>query len=102
MTLLQTYVQLHNLGVEAGDFHDLLALFSDEAVLEFRGIPLGPFRGRPAIARAFAERPPDDQLVLLDGEGSYAWLREPGRRAGRIRLDGSDMIVRLVIIREGA
>jgi hypothetical protein len=40
--------------------------FSDDAVLEFVGPPVGPFKGKAAIASAYATSPPDDG-IQLDG-----------------------------------
>ena len=58
--------------------------------MEFRGVPVGPFHGRDAIAEAYRGQPPDDELRLLehrerDGrtEARYAWLRRAGCRRGR-------------------
>ena len=61
--------------------------------------------GRDAIAQAYREQPPDDELDVLDirREGDtliagYAWRRRPDVRAGELRLtvDG-DLISRLVV-----
>jgi hypothetical protein len=69
------------------------------------GVPVGPFVGKDAIAEAYRERPPDDELDVLDvrqdGDtvvAGYAWRREPDVRAGELRLTvGSGRIVRLVV-----
>jgi hypothetical protein len=83
----------------------MLELFSDDAVLEFRGVPVGPFRGRDAIAEAYAVQPPDDQIEVLEIEeddaeirARYSWLRDAGRAAGDMFLtrDG-DLITKLVV-----
>ena len=68
----------------------MLERFSDDAELEFVGVPVGPFHGRDAIAEAYRTQPPDDELVVLEdrGEGTarYAWAKEPDRAAGDLRL----------------
>lgn len=56
----------------------------------FTGIPVGPFRGRDAIRRAYTEQPPDDEVVLLRRLGGHAakhaWAREPSHAAGELYL----------------
>ena len=76
----------------------MVAAFSEDAELVFEGIPVGPFSGREAIAESYAAEPPDDEIVLLDGDGTYAWAREPDVPAGRMFLTERDgEIARLVI-----
>jgi hypothetical protein len=104
--LLTDHVDRFNQGVRTGDFTPMLEHFSSEAELVFEGVPAGPFRGKEAIAAAYREQPPDDELDVLDAretEGGvivagYAWRREPGRRAGEMRLTVLEgQIERLVV-----
>ena len=90
--VLRHYVERHNRGVVTGDFAPLLEMFHDSARLE--------------LARALAERPPSDQLVLLAVseperdvvEADYAWKGRPRERAGKLRIELRDAsIARLVI-----
>jgi steroid delta-isomerase len=84
----------------------MLDQFADDAELAFEGVPLGPFRGKPAIAQAYADQPPDDEIVILRTRESgddlvvadYAWRADPGARAGSmiLRLKGAE-INRLLI-----
>jgi hypothetical protein len=82
----------------------------DDAELAFEGVPVGPFRGREAIAVAYREQPPDDEIEVLDaaeeGDGvlaRYAWLRDEGRAAGDLRLTrAGDRIARLVVTFDAA
>lgn len=68
--------------------------FADNAELAFEGVPVGPFRGKEAIARAYAEQPPDDEIEILrtreSGENlivvDYAWRTDPKARAGAMIL----------------
>jgi steroid delta-isomerase len=100
-SLLEREVEAFNEGVRTGDWTALTALFTDDAELEFVGIPVGPFRGRAAIAEAYRTQPPDDEIVLLDGGPRYAWSREPERPAGELHLEERDgAIVRLRILYE--
>lgn len=103
--LLAGHVERFNSGVRSGDFGPMLELFTADAVLEFRGVPVGPFHGRDAIAEAYAAQPPDDQIEVLEIEENdaeirarYAWLRDEGRAAGDMFLtrDGN-RITKLVV-----
>jgi steroid delta-isomerase len=105
LSMLEDHVQRFNAGVRSGDFSSMLDNFREDATMAFEGVPVGPFEGRNAIAQAYREQPPDDQLDILDtrreGEtfvAGYAWRRQPDRRAGELRLtvDG-DRISRLVV-----
>ncbi len=76
----------------------MVEAFSEDAELRFEGIPVGPFVGRDAIAEAYRTQPPDDEIVLLDADGTYAWANEPEIPAGQMFLTERDgEIVRLVI-----
>jgi hypothetical protein len=98
-SLLEREVAAFNEGVRTGDWAALVALFTEDAVLEFDGIPVGPFEGRDAIAEAYRSMPPDDEVVLLDGGPRYAWSKEPDRPAGELHLEERDgRIVRLRVV----
>ncbi len=101
MSLLDREVAAFNEGVRSGDWSALVALFTDDAELEFVGIPVGPFHGRKAIAGAYRAQPPDDEIVLLDGGPRYAWSRDPERPAGELHLEERDgAIARLRVLYE--
>ena len=103
--LLHEHVIRFNEGVRTGDWEPMLERFADDAELAFEGVPVGPFRGRDAIAAAYAEQPPDDQLVTLrveESEGDvtalYAWRKEPGTVAGRMVLSPrGGLVARLLV-----
>jgi steroid Delta-isomerase len=100
-SLLEREVAAFNEGVRAGDWTSLVALFAEDGMLEFEGIPVGPFRGRDAIAEAYRAMPPDDEIVLLDGGPRYAWSKEPERPAGELHLEERDGgILRLRVLYE--
>jgi steroid Delta-isomerase len=94
LALLTNHVARFNAGVRSGDFGPMVDGFTDDAELVFEGIPVGPFRGRAAIAAAYELQPPDDEIELLqvdqDSEGrvvaSYAWRKRPGVPAGALVL----------------
>ena len=102
---LYEYVARHNQGVRTGDWEPLEECFADDAVLEFAGVPVGPFAGRSAIIAAYRERPSDDEVRILWVEerrggvdARYSWAAIPEWQAGRllVGLRGS-MIERLVV-----
>lgn len=100
---LAEHAERFNAAVEAGDFGPLVELFADDAVLEFVGVPAGPFVGRDAIAAAYTAQPPDDMLDVLavseDPDGTFvepfAW-RRGGTGTMRVTLDDGQ-IARLVV-----
>jgi len=76
----------------------MIHALSEDAELSFEGIPVGPFVGRDAIGEAYRAQPPDDEIVLLDGDGTYAWAGQPEVPAGQLFLTERDgEIARLVI-----
>jgi steroid Delta-isomerase len=104
MSLLDREVAAFNDGVRTGDWSSFLELFTEDAELEFVGIPVGPYRGRAAIGEAYRTQPPDDEIVVLEDRGDsavYAWSREPERPAGELQLEERDgAIVRLRVLYE--
>jgi hypothetical protein len=103
--LLDEHVERFNAGVRTGDWEPMLEGFGDGAVMEFRGIPVGPFVGKDAIASAYREQPPDDELRILerrssDGriEARYAWLAEPDVAAGEMLLTPEDGLIRRLVV----
>jgi steroid delta-isomerase len=91
--------------MRTGDWEPMLAGFDDDAEMEFRGVPVGPFRGRDAIAEAYRAQPPDDELRVLEqreregrAEARYAWLAEPDVAAGELLLAAEDGLIRRLVI----
>ena len=94
---LQEHVRRFNHGVREGDFGEMLTHLDQEAEMYFAGVPAGPFIGLAAIADAYRENPPDDEIVLLnasaDGEGAagdYAWRSDSTTPAGRLAIRVAD------------
>jgi len=79
-------------------------LYTEDAVLEFVGAPVGPFAGREAIVAAYTERPPDDEVRILSAEDGdpvvahYAWLAEPETDAGTMTLTVRDGLVSRLVV----
>ena len=103
--VLRAHVGRFNDGVRSGDYGDMVRGFTPDAEMLFEGIPVGPFLGRDAIAEAYVQQPPSDEIRLLgvplveadSVESAYAWARE-GRRAGRLIATVDDgLISRLVV-----
>ncbi|MBA2642357.1 MAG: nuclear transport factor 2 family protein [Actinobacteria bacterium] len=103
--LLAEHVSRFNAAIRSSNFETLLELFADDAELAFEGVPAGPFSGRAAIAAAYREHPPDDEIRVLavteDNSrlvADYAWLATPDVRAGEMLIDhGGTCIRRLVV-----
>ena len=102
---LDEHVARVNEGVRTGDFEPMLEGFAADAVMTFEDVPVGPFVGREAIGRAYAEQPPTDEIGILGTPAAergsivadYAWAGE-GTRAGRILLTAADgKIARLTV-----
>jgi steroid delta-isomerase len=103
--LLRKHVERFNAGIRTGEWGPMLEGFADDAELEFRGIPVGPFSGRDAIAAAYREQPPDDELRVLEErerddrfEARYAWLAEPDVAAGEMLLTHEDGLIRKLVV----
>ena len=103
--VLVDHVRRFNEAIRSGVYDQMLDGFSADAEMVFEGVPVGPFAGREAIAEAYAQRPPTDEVRLLGDpcvhgdtvESDYAWAAE-GRRAGRMILTARDgQIARLVV-----
>ena len=103
--LLHAHVESFNTGVRTGDWSSMLERLDEDAEMEFRGIPVGPFEGRAAIEEAYRAQPPDDELRVLeererDGrvEARYAWLAEPDVAAGELRLTPAEGRIRELVV----
>lgn len=104
--MLEEHVVLFNAGVTSGDFAPMLERFTEEAELVFEGVPVGPFTGRDAIAAAYRDQPPEDEIDVLDAVerddgvvvARYAWSRTAPAQAGEMRITrNGDRISRLVV-----
>ena len=73
--LIEQHVRSFNHGVRTGEWEPMLARFAPDAVMEFPGLTL---RGLDEIRAAYAERAPDDEIVLLgiqDDRAAFAWSK---------------------------
>jgi hypothetical protein len=93
-TFVEGYVERFNEGVRTGDFSCLVELYGEDGELVFDGVPIGPFRGREAIAEAYRTQPPDDELRVTSVEERpggldvrFDWLRG-GSGTMRFELEG--------------
>ena len=102
---LDAHIRRFNEAVRSGDFAEMVEGFTADAEMVFEGVPVGPFVGRNAIAEAYVQQPPDDEVRLLgapkvDGdrvETEYAWAAD-GRRAGRLIVTARDGAIACLII----
>ena len=109
MTLLDEHVRRFNEGVRSGDFGALVAGFTEDGELRFEGVAVGPFAGREAIAQAYRDQPPDDEIEVLEADerdgtvvARYAWKQDDGRQAGELYLTPRDgQVARLVVTFSG-
>ena len=87
----------------------MLEQFAEDAELAFEGVEVGPYRGKPAIARAYEERPPDDEIRILRTHQSgddlvvadYAWSADPAARAGTLILRLKDAEIDRLVVTSG-
>src|SRR2546423_15318658 len=108
--LLRAHGVRFNDGVRSGDWAPMLAQFAGDARMTFEGVSVGPFEGRDAIAAAYRDQPPDDEIEILgvverDDEviARYAWAADPDREAGELRLRRAGArIVELVVTFTGS
>jgi steroid Delta-isomerase len=105
VSLLDEHVRRFNAGVRSGDFAPMVEAFAEDAELQFEGVPVGPFIGRDAIAAAYRDQPPDDEVEILGAEdrdgvvvARYAWLRDHGRQAGEMRLTPRDGLIQTLVV----
>jgi drug/metabolite transporter (DMT)-like permease len=103
--MLHDHVERFNAAVRTGDWGPMLDGFDEGAEMEFRGIPVGPFAGKEAIATAYREQPPDDELRILEEreaggrvEARYAWLAEPDVAAGELLLTPENGSIRKLVV----
>jgi steroid Delta-isomerase len=103
--VLGEHVARFNEGVRTGDWGPMLDGFAEDAELEFRGVPVGPFGGKEAIAAAYRAQPPDDELRVLEErdregrvEARYAWLAEPDVAAGEMLLTHEGGLIRKLVV----
>jgi steroid Delta-isomerase len=76
------YVAGFNAAVGSGEWAPWSDRLTEDAVMEFVGVPVGPFVGREAVLAAYREEPPDDTLVVeqvaTDGDVDvvdFVWSR---------------------------
>lgn len=78
------HLEAFNEAVHSGEFGDFAARFSDDAVMSFTGVPVGPFHGRDAIRAGYESMPPDDTMDLIgvDSERDVDTVRFRWSRGG--------------------
>jgi steroid Delta-isomerase len=105
VAVLEMHVRRFNEAVRSSDFSEMLDGFTADAEMVFEGVPVGPFVGRDAIAEAYAEQPPDDEVRLIGAprvagetvESDYSWAAGGGRAGRMIATSREGAIARLVV-----
>lgn len=104
----ERHVALFNECVRAEDFGLLLAEFTPDARVRFENVPgagVLEFRGIQAIAAAYEQQPPDDQIDIaadpFEENGTlvvpFAWRAD--RSLGTMRLEyASGQLARMVVV----
>lgn len=100
----EQHIEVFNAAVISGDWTAFVSRFTDDAVVEFVGPPVGPFVGRAAIAAAYTASPPDDTIApngMPAYEGDelvvpYRWVTTGATGTMRFT-ERDDLITRLVI-----
>jgi ketosteroid isomerase-like protein len=95
---VSAHLERFNDAVRTGDYSPFVESFSDDAVMTFAGVPVGPFRGRPQILQAYQEQPPTSTMsadsVQEIGPGladvAFSW-DEGGSGRMRIGFAGSSV-----------
>jgi steroid delta-isomerase len=88
------HIARFNTAQRSGDWAPFLAGFTEDAVMSFEGVPVGPYHGRDAIAEAYAANPPTDTIsaawVETDGETDLVRVAWAERGTGSMTLRWRD------------
>ena len=103
-SFVDEHVRLFNAAVDSGAWEPLVDRFADDGVLEFVGVPVGPFVGHAAIHEAYVQSPPDDTIMLtgppiadeVEVMVSYRWIATGATGTMRFTQRGG-RIARLVV-----
>lgn len=68
LAMVEAHTALFNSCVRSGDWTPFMDTFTDDARLTVTNLPVAPLWGRPAIAAAYARRPPTGAMTLIDVE----------------------------------
>lgn len=99
------HIAAFNRAVRSGEWEPFVDLFADDATLVFVGPAAGPYQGRPAIAAAYRDRPPDDTMTrtgepTVEGDElvvPYRWDTGGGTGALRFVASPDDRAQRLTV-----
>ena len=87
------YVTNHNKGVRTGDFTSLYKLFADNIKAGFANTSFGPFNGKKSLMEAFSQKPPSQELVIMNVEVNpqganitYSWASDREKTIGSFSL----------------
>ena len=98
----QNHVEAFNSAVRSMSFEQFSQRFTDDAVMRFVGIPMGPFVGRDAISAAYRAQPPDDVMSLLEmtaiDNGVHARFQWSAGGTGTMSITFRDALVAELVI----
>ena len=102
---VESHVAAFGDAVASGRWTAFAERFADDAEMEFVGVPVGPFRGRAAIAAAYGADPPREALELTgpvttegdDAVAPFRWVDSGGTGTMRLRFGTTGEVVRLVV-----
>jgi SnoaL-like protein len=106
--LLHRHVDHYNHGVDTGDWGPMVDSFDENGEMHFEGPEPAQYKGRGAIADAYAKRPPDDHIDIISSEergggivARYRWRNGGSDPAGEMHLvpgrDDPDKVAKLVV-----
>jgi steroid Delta-isomerase len=91
---VRAHVERFNTAQRSGDWAPFVAAFTEDAVMTFAGVPIGPYHGRAAIAEAYETRPPTDTMratsVATDGDTDVVRLAWDAGPAGTLTIRWRD------------
>ncbi|HUC59243.1 MAG TPA: cupin domain-containing protein [Streptosporangiaceae bacterium] len=102
VAFVTTFADAFNDAASGGDFARLIAMFTEDAVVRAGS----EYVGRAAIAAAYAERPPDDEIELTgdprEEDGAvlidFSWRRNGSPGSMRLTVTDDDLISELVVV----
>ncbi|GAA1644932.1 hypothetical protein GCM10009744_39510 [Kribbella alba] len=69
-----------------GDWTSFAARFAEDARMSFPGLPIGPYDGRAAIAKAYQDNPPTETMTILSGDDHKVRFRWSSGNTGTMHL----------------
>jgi len=102
---VERHVSAFGDAVASGRWTAFADHFAEDAEMEFVGVPVGPLRGRAAIAAAYEADPPLEALELTgpvtteshEAIAPFRWADSGGTGTMRLRFGTTGSVERLVV-----